>query len=67
MKLTTILKLIRNGQFAILFKILKMSNEFYRVSFISSACSQGIYDQFVNGKASFEELCGKIGVSVNKE
>ena len=67
MKLTTIIKQIRNGQFTLMLRLLKMSNEFYKASFISTACSQGIYDKFVNGKSSFDNLCEKIGVTVNQE
>jgi SAM-dependent methyltransferase len=46
--------------------LLKTSNEFYHASFISSALSRGVYDNFMDGKASFEHLCEKMGVS-NRE
>jgi hypothetical protein len=67
MKLNTIIKQIRKGQSTLMLKLLRMSNEFYKACFISTACSQGIYDKFVNGKSSFEKLCEKMGVTVNRE
>jgi 4-hydroxy-2,2'-bipyrrole-5-carbaldehyde O-methyltransferase len=67
MKLTTIIRQIRNGQFTLMLKLIKMSNQFYKASFISTAISQGIYDKFVDGKSSFEMLCKKIGVTANQE
>ena len=67
MKFKTIIRQIRNGHFILMLKLLKMSNEFYKASFLSTAISQGIYDKFVNGKSSFEKLCENIGVSVNQE
>jgi len=66
MKLTTFMKLINGGQASMLFGLLKTTNEFYRASFISAALSRGVYDNFIDGKASFEYLCEKMNVS-NRE
>lgn len=66
MKLSTLIKLLTGGQASLLSKILKTSNEFYRASFISAALSRGVYDHFIDGKASFEHLCSKLAVS-NRE
>lgn len=59
--------MILNGQAALIFKIIRTSNEFYKASFISTACAQGIYDQFVNGRVGFDELSEKMGITANKE
>jgi SAM-dependent methyltransferase len=66
MKLSTFFKLLTGGQASLLSRLLKTSNEFYHASFISSALSRGVYDNFMDGKASFEHLCEKMGVS-NRE
>jgi len=66
MKLTTFIKLLSSGQSSLIFGLLKTGNEFYRASFISAALSRGVYDHFTEGKASFEHLCEKMGVS-NRE
>jgi SAM-dependent methyltransferase len=63
MKIKTFARLLSNGQASLLAKLLKTSNEFYRASFISAALSKGVYDKFVDGKASFEHLCEKLAVS----
>ena len=63
MKLSTFIKLMTSGQSSLIFGLLKTTNEFYRASFISAALSRGIYDNFIDGKASFEHLCEKMGVS----
>jgi protein-L-isoaspartate O-methyltransferase len=65
-KLSTLIKLIISGQSAMMFNLLKTSNEFYRACFISAALSKDIYDNFIEGKASFEHLCEKMDVS-NRE
>ena len=66
MKLTTFTKLLSSGQSSLIFGLLKTSNEFYRACFISAALSRGVYDHFIEGKASFEHLCAKMDVS-NRE
>jgi SAM-dependent methyltransferase len=66
MKLTTFIKLLSSGQSSLIFGLLKTGNEFYRASFISAALSRGVYDHFIEGKASFENLCEKMGIS-NRE
>jgi SAM-dependent methyltransferase len=66
MKLSTFFKLLTSGQVSLLSKLLKTGKEFYRASFISAALSRGVYDHFINGKASFEHLCEKMAVS-NRE
>lgn len=63
MKLTTFTKLLRNGQSSLIFGLLKTTNEFYRACFISAALSRGVYDNFIDGKASFDDLCEKMNVS----
>jgi len=63
MKLSTFFKLLTNGQASLLFGLLKTSNEFYRASFISAALSRGVYDNFIDGKAAFEDLCEELSVS----
>jgi SAM-dependent methyltransferase len=65
-KLSTFIKLSTSGQASLLSKLLKTSNEFYRASFISAALSRGVYDHFIDGKASFEHLCETMAVS-NRE
>lgn len=67
MRLSTIVKLLASGQSSLMFRLLKMSNEFYRACFISTAVSQGIYDNFIEGRASFEHLREKLGVVSNRE
>jgi len=66
MKLSTFIKLLSSGQSSLLLGLLKTGNEFYRACFISAALSRGVYDHFIDGKASFEYLCEKMAVS-NRE
>jgi SAM-dependent methyltransferase len=66
MNLSTFIKLMTSGQSSLLFGLLKTGNEFYRASFISAALSRGVYENFIDGKASFEQLCEKMAVS-NRE
>ena len=66
MKLSTFIKLMTSGQSALLVGWLKTGNEFYRACFISAALSRGVYENFIDGKASFEHLCEKMAVS-NRE
>jgi len=66
MKFRTFTKLLSSGQSSLIFGLLKTTNEFYRASFISAALSRGVYDHFLGGKASFEQLCEKMDVS-NRE
>ena len=66
MKLSTLIKLMTSGQSSLIFGLLKTGNEFYRASFISAALSRGVYNHFINGKASLEYLCEKMSVS-NRE
>ena len=66
MKLSTLIELMTGGQSSLLFGLLKTGNEFYRASFISAALSRGVYEIFIDGKASFEHLCEKMAVS-NRE
>jgi SAM-dependent methyltransferase len=63
MKFTTFIKLLNNGQASLISRLLRTGNEFYRASFISAALSRGVYDNFMDGKASFELLCEKMAVS----
>ncbi len=67
MKLSTFVKLMANGQYSLMFQLLKTSNEFYRACFISTAVSQGVYDIFIDGKSSFEQLCDKLNMVSNRE
>ncbi len=67
MKLSTIIRLISDRQFPLMLGLLKMGNEFYRSSFVSTALSQGIYDSFVDGKASLEQLCAKLDLEFNRQ
>jgi hypothetical protein len=55
-----------SGQSSLLFGLLKTGNEFYRAAFMSAALSRGVYENFIDGKASLEQLCEKIAVS-NRE
>ena len=66
MNLSTFINLMISGQATLLFRLLKTSNEFYRASFISAALSRGVYDNFIDGKASFDHLCEKIDIA-NRE
>jgi SAM-dependent methyltransferase len=66
MKLSTFIKLLISGQASLLSRLLKTTHEFYRASFISTALSRGIYDHFMDGKASFDHLCEKMAIS-NRE
>ena len=66
MKLSTLIKLMTSGQSSLIVGLLKTGNEFYRASFISAALSRGVYENFIDGKASFEHLCEKMDVS-NRE
>lgn len=66
MKLTTFIKLLSSGQSSLIFGLLNTGNEFYRASFISASLSRGVYDHFIEGKANFEHLYERMGVS-NRE
>jgi 4-hydroxy-2,2'-bipyrrole-5-carbaldehyde O-methyltransferase len=66
MHLSTFINLMTSGQSSLLVGLLKTGNEFYRACFISAALSRGVYDHFIDGKASFEHLCEKMAVS-NRE
>jgi SAM-dependent methyltransferase len=66
MKLSTFIKLMASGQSSLILSLLKTTNEFYRASFLTAALSRGIYDNFVDGRASFDHLCEKLAVS-NRE
>jgi 4-hydroxy-2,2'-bipyrrole-5-carbaldehyde O-methyltransferase len=66
MNLSTFIKLLSSGRASLISKLLKTGNEFYRACFVSAALSRGIYDHFIDGKASFEHLCEKMAVS-NRE
>ena len=57
MKLSTMAKLIADGQLPTMLKMLKTCNELYRACFVSTALSQGIYGKFVDGRSGFEQLC----------
>ena len=63
MKLSTFFKLMTSGQSSLIFGLLETGNEFYRACFISTAFSRGVYDNFIEGKATFEHLCEKMSVS----
>jgi SAM-dependent methyltransferase len=63
MKLSTLVKLMTSRHASAIFRLLKTISEFYRASFISAALSRGVYDNFTDGKASFEHLCSKLAVS----
>jgi hypothetical protein len=67
MRLSTFINLIANGQSSLMFKLLKTSNEFYRACFVSTAISQGIYDKFVEGKSTLQQLCEKLNIGSNGE
>jgi len=58
--------MMTSGQAPLIFGLLKTTNEFYRASFISAALSRGVYENFIEGKASLEYLCKKMDVS-NRE
>jgi SAM-dependent methyltransferase len=66
MQVSTLIQLLGGGQFSVLLALLKTGNEFYRASFISAALSGGVYENFTDGKAGFEQLCEKMAVS-NRE
>jgi len=63
MKLTTLIKVLTGGQTSLIFWLLKTGTEFYRACFVSAALSRGVYDHFIDRKASFEHLCEKMEVS----
>lgn len=63
MKLLTFIRLMTSGQSSLMFRLFKTSNEFYRACFISAAISKGIYDNFIEEKASFDHLCEKLNTS----
>jgi len=65
-KFSTFIKLLSSGQSSLLFGLLKTGNEFYRACFVSAALSRGVYENFIDGKASFEDLCEKLAVA-NRE
>jgi len=58
-------KLMANGQLPLTLKLLKMSNEFYRACFVSTAITQNIYENFVKGKSTLEQLCEKLNIRSN--
>jgi protein-L-isoaspartate O-methyltransferase len=57
MKFSTLVKLVADGQFPGMLRLLKTCDELYRACFISTALSEGIYGRFVDGRSSFEQLC----------
>jgi SAM-dependent methyltransferase len=66
MKFSTFINMMTSGQASLLSRLLNTTREFYRASFVSTALSKGVYDHFIDGKASFELLCKKMAVS-NRE
>jgi len=66
-KLFTFIKLMADGQFSLMFKLLRMSNEFYRACFVSTAIFQGIYENFIEEKSTLEQLCEKLDIGSNRE
>lgn len=67
MKLATFVKLMADGQFSLMYKLLRTSNEFYRACFVSTAISQGIYENFIEEKITLEHLCEKLAIGSNRE
>jgi hypothetical protein len=67
MKLSTLFHLMTSGQTSLMFQLFKMSNEFYRACFISTAVSEGIFDAFTEGRSSFEALRDKLNIGLNQE
>ncbi len=66
MKLSTAASMIASGQSSLMYRLLRVSNEFYRASFVASAVSNGIYAVFAGGSATLDELCAKLGTG-NRE
>jgi protein-L-isoaspartate O-methyltransferase len=67
MKLSTLAKLIADGQFPAMLKMLKTCNELYRACFITTALSQGIYGRFVDGRSCLERLCEGMDQEFSRE
>lgn len=67
MKFSTLTKLMASGQSSLMYKLLRMSNEFYRACFVSTAISEGIYEKFVEGKSTLDQLCEKLNVRSSRE
>lgn len=67
MRLTTAVKMIVNGQFSLMLKLMKTGTEFYRACFVVSAISEGVYAAFTDKRATVDQLVGKrTGIS-NRE
>jgi protein-L-isoaspartate O-methyltransferase len=56
-----------SGQYSLMFKLLKTSNEFYRACFVTTAVSQGIYEKFVEEKSTLEQLCENLNIGSDRE
>ena len=61
MKIRTFLSLIRDGQFSLMLRLKKSSEEFYRVCFIMAGLKGGIYDRLRQAPVSFEKLNAEFG------
>ncbi len=56
MKIKTLVRLLFSGQLGLALRLEKISNEFYRASFLSTALSEGLYASLSNGPATIDQL-----------
>ena len=67
MAIGTLFKFILNNPISLILGMNRTLKEFYRAGFISTAISEGIYDAFSNGRASFNDIQRKIGKNLDEK
>ena len=67
MVIKTLLNFILKNPIALMYRINKTMNEFYRAGFISTAISEGIYDVLSHGPSSCKDIQKAIGSDFNQQ
>ena len=67
MSIKTLLKFILKNPIALVLRMNKTLNEFYRAGFISTAISEGLYEIISKGPTSIDDIQCGIGTDINKE
>ena len=61
------LKLLFSGQATLALRVLRTCNEFYRACFVSTAISNGIYENFRDGPMQLDQLCEGLDSEFSRE
>ena len=67
MRLRTLAGLLWSGEFPLMMKILRASNEFYRACFVTAALSEGLYEKLKEGSVSFDHLSQGLNSDYSRE